>query len=48
MYLECHNIHCTICGNNNDVWLCVDYWQQHKTECHNKRAIVNSRLVTTI
>ena len=35
----CHqafaNIHCINCSNNN-VWLCVDHWEQHKTECHNR------------
>ena len=34
---EFANIHCIICGNNKDVWLCVDHWQQHKIECHNRR-----------
>jgi hypothetical protein len=33
---EFANIHCINCSNNNNVWLCVDHWMQHKTECHNK------------
>ena len=32
---EFANIHCINCSNNN-VWLCVDHWEQHKTECHNR------------
>jgi hypothetical protein len=32
---EFANIHCINCSNNN-VWLCVDHWVQHKTECHTK------------
>lgn len=31
---EFANIHCINCSNNN-VWLCVDHWMQHKTEYHN-------------
>ena len=30
---EFANIHCINCSNN-DVWLCVDHWQQHKMRCH--------------
>ena len=32
---EFANIHCTSCSNNS-LWLCVDHWVQHKTECHTK------------
>jgi hypothetical protein len=32
---EFANIHCINCNNNN-VWLCVDHWKQHK-ESHNRR-----------
>jgi hypothetical protein len=30
---EFANIHCINCRNNN-VWLCVDHWKQHKAEAH--------------
>jgi hypothetical protein len=30
---EFANIHCTNCSNNN-VWLCVDHWKQHKVDNH--------------
>jgi hypothetical protein len=30
---EFANIHCINCSNNN-VWLCVNHWMQHKTESH--------------
>ena len=33
---EFANIHCINCGIKNSVWLCVDHWVQHKTQCHNK------------
>jgi hypothetical protein len=33
---EFANIHCINCSSNNNVWLCVDHWVQHKTQCHNK------------
>jgi hypothetical protein len=32
---EFANIHCINCSNNN-VWLCLNHWMQHKTEYHNK------------
>jgi len=30
---EFANIHCINCSNNN-IWLCVDHWKQHKSEAH--------------
>jgi hypothetical protein len=30
---EFANIHC-INGSNNNVWLCVDHWKQHKVDKH--------------
>ena len=30
---EFANIHCINCSNDN-VWLCVDHWKQHKVEAH--------------
>jgi hypothetical protein len=30
---EFANIHCIDCSNNN-IWLCVDHWKQHKVDKH--------------
>lgn len=32
---EFANIHCINCCNNDNVWLCVDHWKQHKKDKHN-------------
>jgi hypothetical protein len=32
---EFANIHCINCSDDNNVWLCVDHWKQHKTDYHN-------------
>jgi hypothetical protein len=29
------NIHCINCSNNNNFWLCVDHWEQHRADKHN-------------
>jgi hypothetical protein len=29
---EFANIHCINCSNNDNVWLCVDHWKQHKMD----------------
>jgi len=33
---EFANIHCINCSDDNNVWLCIDHWKQHKAECHNR------------
>jgi hypothetical protein len=35
---EFANIYCTNCSNNN-VWLCVDHWRQHKNVSHSSRIL---------
>jgi hypothetical protein len=30
---EFANIHCISCSNN-DIWLCIDHWRQHKAATH--------------
>jgi hypothetical protein len=35
---EFANIYCINCSNNN-VWLCVDHWKQHKADYHNSNSL---------
>jgi hypothetical protein len=31
---ELANIHCINCNNNDNVWLCIDHWIQHKADAY--------------